>query len=121
MDKTVQIFRSLHFQNDVDALTFKESSFTFKQTRTLVESLKTGLNVSHLQKTDKSSFEKPLFTLKIQKDLKVLLTLEKNDIAPDYTLTLLRVVQLPHLQEAVETLDTEELCLPFEFEFNGFW
>ncbi len=121
MDKTVQIFRSTHFQNDVNLLTYKESNLTFKLTRLLAEMLKSEHNVSHLQKIDKIGFKKPLFALKIQKDLKVLLTLEKNDSVPDYTLTLLRVTQLPHLQEAVDTLDTEEVFLPFEFEFNGFW
>ncbi len=119
MNKTIQIFRSLHFQNDVNLLTFKESRFTFKQTRALVEMLKSSMNVSHLEKIDKIGFDTPLFTSKIQKDLRVLLTLETHPTAPDYTLTLLRVIRLPLVQEAVDTLDTEEVCAPFKFD--DFW
>ncbi len=121
MDKTVQIFRSLHFQNDVDALTFKESSFTFKQTRTLLEMLKSENNLSHLEKIDKIGFEKPLFALKIQKDLRVLLTLEENPELPNYSLTFLRAIRVPKIADAVETLETDEICTPFEFLPNGFW
>ena len=121
MNKEIQIFRSVHFQNDVNSLTFAASNLTFKQTRTLVEMLKSGNNVSQLQKIDKIGLDKPLFAMKIQKDLRVLLTLEAHPIQPDYTLTFLRTIRLPCVQEAVETLDTEEVCAPFEFTFNGFW
>jgi hypothetical protein len=121
MDKTVQIFRSLYFQNDVNFLSFKESNFTFKQTRTLVEMLKSGHNVSRLQKMEKPGFEKPHFALKIQKDLRVLLSLKHNTSPPNYTLKLLWAVRLNQLEEAVDRLDTEGVCLPFEFVFNGFW
>ncbi len=119
MNKTIQIFRSTHFQNDVNLLTFAASNFTFKQTRSLVEMLKSDNNVSHLEKIDKIGFDKPLFTSKIQKDLRVLLTLEVRPIQPDYTLTFLRAIRLSCVQEAVETLDTEDVCAPFEFD--DFW
>ncbi len=121
MGKIVQIFRSLYFQDDVNGLTFKESSFTYRKTRALVEMLKSDSNISHLKKIDKAGSEKPLFALKIQKDLNVLLTLEIHSISPDYSLTFLRAIRLSEMQKAVETLDAEWVCPIFKFEFGGFW
>jgi hypothetical protein len=121
MNKNVQIFKAPIFQNEVNALSFKENNFTFKMTRLLVEMLKAEHDISHLVKIDKIGFEKPLYAMKTKKDIRVILILESNDFSPEYTLTLLRCVRLHDLTEVVETLDTEMECAPFEFRFNEFW
>jgi hypothetical protein len=62
---------------------------------------------------------KSLYTMKIQKDLTVILILEHNANRTDYALTLLRAIRLHQLEEAVESLDTEEVYSAFNFK--DFW
>jgi hypothetical protein len=71
MEAQVETYKSKIFEDDINLLSFKESNFTFKRTRSLIEMLKSGLNVSHLVKIDKNGFEKPLYLMKIMKDLRV--------------------------------------------------
>jgi arabinogalactan endo-1,4-beta-galactosidase len=115
----VATYKSQHFQNDVNALSFKENNFTFKRTRSVPEGFKNGYNMSHLIKIEKEGFQKPLYTMKIQKDLVVILILEHNVPASDYRLTLLRAVRLHQLEEAVKSLDVEEVYSAFNFK--DFW
>jgi hypothetical protein len=119
MSVQVTTYKSVNFQNDVNALSFKENNFTFKRTRSLAEMIKSGLNFSHLVKIEKKGFQKPLYTMKIQKDLVVILILEENVPASDYTLTFLRAVRLHQLEEAVKSLDTEGVYSAFNFK--DFW
>jgi hypothetical protein len=119
MSTQVSTYKSPHFQNDVNALSFKENNFTFKRTRSVPEGLKNGYDMSHLIKIEKEGFQKPLYTMKIQKDLVVILILEHNANKSDYALTLLRAVRLHQLEGAVETLDTEEAYSAFNFK--DFW
>jgi hypothetical protein len=119
MSAQIATYKSQHFQNDVNALSFKENNFTFKRTRSVPEGLKNGFNMSHLIKIEKEGFQKPLHTMKIQKDLVVILILEHNANGLDYALTLLRAVRLHQLAEAVETLDVEEICPVYDFKV--FW
>ena len=72
MSVQVTTYKSQHFQNDVNALSFKENNFTFKRTRSVPEMLKNGNDMSHLIKIEKEGFQKPLYTMKIQKDLVVM-------------------------------------------------
>ena len=119
MSIQVTTYKSQHFQNDVNALSFKENNFTFKRTRSVPEMLKNGNDMSHLIKIEKEGFQKPLYTMKIQKDLVVILILENKDNRSDYALTFLRAVRLHQLSEAVESLDTEEVYSAFNFK--DFW
>jgi hypothetical protein len=116
MEQKVEVYKSTHFYADLEHLSFKESNFTFKMARSLVEMLKSGHNISHLIKIEKRGFDKPLYALKTMKDLRFILILEEK-----FKLTLLRVIRLNQLEEAIDTLDTDEVCTPFEFVFNGFW
>lgn len=117
----VQVFKTEIFQNEVNALSFKENNFTFKMTRSLVEMLKSGHDVSHLAKIDKIGFEKPLFTIKTKKDIRVILTLESNDFSPEYTLRLLRCVRSEELEDTVKTFDFSDIGKPFEFIAGELW
>jgi hypothetical protein len=119
MSAQIATYKSQHFQNDVNALSFKENNFTFKRTRSLGEMIKSELNFSHIVKIEKKGFDKPLYTMKIQKDLVVILIFEHNANGLDYALTLLRAVRLHQLAEAVETLDVEEICPVYDFKV--FW
>lgn len=119
MESQVQTYKSPHFQNDVNALSFKENNFTFKRTRSLGETLKAGNNISHLVKIEKNGFDKPLFAEKIKGDLWVILTLENNPAKSEYTLVFLRAVRQNQLAEAVESLDTEGVYS--SFSFKDFW
>jgi hypothetical protein len=94
-----------NYEIDVKSLSFKEANFIFKQTRTLVEMLKSGLNVSHLVKIEKDGFDKPHYIQKIQKDLRVLLILEEFPTSPEYKVTFLRAFRLQDLDEVIEKLD----------------
>jgi hypothetical protein len=119
MDIKVTTYKSVNFQNDVNALSFKENNFTFKRTRSLAIMIAENYDYSHIVKLEKMGFDKPLYTMKIQKDLTVILILEHNANSSDYTLTLLRAVRLHQLAEAVESLDTEEVYSAFNFK--DFW
>jgi hypothetical protein len=119
MSVQVTTYKSVNFQNDVNALSFKENNFTFKRTRCVPEGLKNGYDMSHLIKIEKKGFQKPLYTMKIQKDLTVILILEHNAHSSDYALTLLRAIRLHQLEEAVESLDTAEVYSAFNFK--DFW
>jgi hypothetical protein len=119
MSIQVSTFKSPHFQNDVNALSFKDNNFTFKQTRSLAIMIAENRNYSHIVKLEKNGFDKPLFSLKIKRDLRVILTLEKAESSPNFTLTFLRAVLLDQLAEAVEALDTEEAYSAFNFK--DFW
>jgi hypothetical protein len=119
MSVQITTYKSVNFQNDVNALTFKENNFTFKRTRSLGEMLKSGLNFSHIIKIEKEGFQKPLYSMKIQKDLVVILILEHAANGSDYALTLLRAVRLHQLAEAVESLDSDEAYSAFNFK--DFW
>jgi mRNA-degrading endonuclease YafQ of YafQ-DinJ toxin-antitoxin module len=118
MYKTVQVFKTQIFQNDVNALSFKENNFTYKRTRSLVIMIEEGLNFSHIIKIEHKAFEKPLFKMHIKGDLYIIFTLEETK-SLDYTLTLLRCVRLNVLTDAVETLDTEGVVSPCDFK--DFW
>jgi mRNA-degrading endonuclease YafQ of YafQ-DinJ toxin-antitoxin module len=118
MDKTVQVFKTQIFQNDVNALSFKDNNFTYKQTRSLVNMIKDGLNFSHIIKIEDKAFEKPLFKMHIKGDLYIIFTLEETKPS-DYTFTLRRCVRLNDLTEAIETLDTEGVVSPYSFK--DFW
>jgi hypothetical protein len=119
MSVQVTTYKSVNFQNDVNALSYKENNFTFKRTRSVPEGLKNGYDMSHLIKIEKKGFQKPLYTMKIQKDLTVMLILEHNANRTDYALTLLRAVRLHQVAEAVEILDSEEAYSAFNFK--DFW
>jgi arabinogalactan endo-1,4-beta-galactosidase len=119
MSIQVTTYKSVNFQNDVNALSFKENNFTFKRTRSVPEGFKNGYNMSHLVKIEKDGFQKPLYTMKIQKDLTVLMILEHNVNSFDYVLTFLRAVRLHQLEEAIESLDVEEVYSAFNFK--DFW
>jgi hypothetical protein len=119
MSTQVATFKSAHFQNDVNSLSFKDNNFTFKRTRSLAIMIAENYDYSHIVKLEKIGFNKPLFSMKIKGDLRVILTLEKADLLPNFTLTFLRAVRLHQLEEAVETLDTEEAYSAFNFK--DFW
>jgi hypothetical protein len=119
MDAPIETYKSQNFQNDVNALSFKENNFTFKLTRALVEMFKSGSNFSHLVKVEKAGFEKPLFVQKIQKDLRVLLILEEFSSPTAYKVTFLRAFRVHQLDETLETLDETEAYSAFNF--NDFW
>jgi hypothetical protein len=119
MSTQVATFKSPHFQNDVNALSFKDNNFTFKQTRTLAILIAENANYAHIVKLEKIGFDKPLFSLKIKGDLRVILTLEKADLLPNFTLTFLRAIRLHQVDEAVEALDTDEAYS--SFNFKDFW
>jgi hypothetical protein len=119
MSTQVTTFKSTHFQNDVNELSFKDNNFTFKQTRSLAIMIAENNDYSHIVKLEKKGFEKPLFTMKIKGDLRVIFALEKADLLPNFTLTFLRAVRLSQLEEAVETLDIESAYSAFNFK--DFW
>jgi arabinogalactan endo-1,4-beta-galactosidase len=118
MSIQVTTYKSPHFQNDVNALSFKENNFTFKRTRSVPEGLKNGYDMSHLIKIEKEGFQKTLYAMKIQKDLVVILILENPSIG-EYKLTFLRAIRLYQLDEAVEKLDADETYIAFNFK--DFW
>jgi hypothetical protein len=119
MDIIVSTFKSQHFQNDVNALSFKDNNFTFKRTRSLAIMIAENMDYSHIVKLEKIGFDKPLFNMKIKGDLSVIFTLENTDLSPNFTLTFLRAVRLEQLAEAVEALDNEEVYSAFNFK--DFW
>jgi mRNA-degrading endonuclease YafQ of YafQ-DinJ toxin-antitoxin module len=119
MSTQVTTFKSAHFQNDVNALSFKDNNFTFKRTRSLAIMIAENNDYSHIVKLEKVGFDKPLFSVKIKGDLRVIFTLEKAESSLNFTLTFLRAVVLDQLAEAVETLDTEEAYSAFNFK--DFW
>jgi hypothetical protein len=119
MSIQVTTYRSVNFQNDINALSFKENNFTFKRTRSLGEMLKSGLDISHLVKIEKDGFDKPLFAEKIKGDLWVILTLENNPSKSEYTIVFFRAIRLHQLEEAVELLDADEAYSAFNFK--DFW
>jgi precorrin-6B methylase 1 len=108
MEAQVETYISKVFENDIKLLSFKESNFTFKRTQSLIEMLKNGLNTSHLVKIEKNGFDKPLYLMKIMKDLTVILTLEENSFTPEYTVKFLRILRLNQLVEVLESLENEE-------------
>jgi hypothetical protein len=118
MSTQVATFKSTHFQDDVNALSFKENNFTYKRTRYLAIMIVENYDYSHIVKLEKKGFKKPLFKMKIKGDLSVIFTLE-NPKQSEFNLTFLRAVRLPQLEEAVETLDTEEAYSAFDFK--DFW
>jgi hypothetical protein len=119
MTHQVRICKSQHFQNDVDALSFKDNNFTFKQTRTLTLLIEANGNYSHLIALENENLEKPLYRLKIKGDLNVILTLEENTVPPESVVTFLRAVRLTQLEEAIEGLDINEVFIAFDF--SDFW
>jgi hypothetical protein len=118
MNKTVQIFKSPIFQNDVNALSFKDNNFTYKRTRSLFTMIEEGLNFSHIIKFEYKAFTKPLFKMKIKADLYIVFTLEETTPL-EYTLTLLRCLRSIVFTEVVENLDQGEVCTPFVFSKTG--
>jgi hypothetical protein len=119
MELKVEVYICEIFKQDIHFLSYKESNFTFKRTRALVQMLKNGLETSHLVKIDKNGFEKPLYWMKIMKDLRVILTIEENLFSPEYTVKFLRAIQLNQLEEAVGLLDSEMTYS--SFNFSNFW
>jgi hypothetical protein len=121
MSSEVAIFKSKNFQNDVIILSFKENNLTYKLSRMLVEMIKAGHNISHLVKIEQSVVEKPLFLMKVKKDLHVVLSLEQNTATHVYTLTLLRAIRLSQVEEMLADLDATEGCEAYDFkEFWGY-
>ncbi|MFM2269278.1 MAG: hypothetical protein RL757_2719 [Bacteroidota bacterium] len=118
MNVKVATYKSQHFQNEVNELSFKENNFVFKRTRSLMLMIQENLNYSHIVKIEKKDFPKPLYQMKIAKDLRVILTLEE-DAPSEFTLTLLRAIRLHQLDEAVEILAADETCS--SFNFKDFW
>jgi hypothetical protein len=119
MELQVETYKSAFFEDDIMLLSYKESNFTFKRTRSLIQMLKNGLETSHLVKIDKIGFEKPLYLMKIMKDLNVILTLEENSFSPEYTVKFLRAIRLNHLEETIESLDDEGSYSALNF--SNFW
>ncbi len=120
MEAQVETYNSNFFEDDFHTLSFKESNFTFKQTRNLVEMIKSRMNISHLVKLEKNDFEKPLYLMKIMKDLRVILILEEYDSSPQYIVTFLRIIRLNQLEETLESLEIEAAYSALSFS-DFFW
>lgn len=113
MNNAITVFKSGLFQEQVNSLTFKENNFAFKKCRALVEMIKADLYISHLEKIEKQGFELPLYLMKTQKNWRVILTLDQNNI-----LTYLRLIELKDVETALETLHLDDV---FPCDFKVFW